>query len=89
MSFLLTCPNCGVRDVYEFRFGGEYRKRPRTSDPEEVWLSYLYFSKNAAGVQTEWWYHRSGCRAWFLAVRDTRDNTVREAIRPEAPGDHD
>ena len=28
MSFLLRCPHCGERSVYEFRFGGESRKRP-------------------------------------------------------------
>ena len=28
MSFLLACPLCGPRDVYEFRFGGEVQKRP-------------------------------------------------------------
>ena len=28
MSFLLACPNCGPRDVYEFRFQGEVTSRP-------------------------------------------------------------
>ena len=27
-------------------------------------------------MQREWWYHRSGCRAWFIAERDTRTNEV-------------
>ncbi len=30
-----------------------------------------------AGVQREWWFHRSGCRAWFVAERDTRTNEVK------------
>ena len=29
-----------------------------------------------AGVQREWWFHRSGCGEWFLAERDTRTNEV-------------
>ena len=38
--------------------------------------TYNYFRRNVAGVQREWWYHRSGCRAWFIAERDTRTNEV-------------
>ena len=83
MSFLLSCPNCGPRDVYEFRFGGEYQKRPRPDAPSEAWVEYLYLRTNEAGAQREWWYHHLGCRAWFLAVRDTRTNAVLEVFRPE------
>lgn len=83
MSFLLTCPNCGPRDVYEFRFGGEAGARPQPDAPRDAWSRYLYTRSNEAGVQKEWWYHRSGCHAWFLAVRDTRTNVVVEIIRPE------
>ena len=32
MSFLLTCPNCGVREVTDFGYGGEINPRP-TSEP--------------------------------------------------------
>lgn len=84
MSFLLGCPNCGPRDVYEFRFGGEVRTRPDPDADMAAWNRYLHFRANEAGVQKEWWYHRSGCRAWFYAVRDTRDNSVRDVLRPEA-----
>jgi len=27
------------------------------------------------GRQIEWWYHRSGCQSWFLAERDTLNNS--------------
>jgi sarcosine oxidase delta subunit len=27
------------------------------------------------GRQIEWWHHRSGCQSWFLAERDTLNNT--------------
>jgi sarcosine oxidase delta subunit len=41
-------------------------------------------------VQREWWFHRSGCGAWFLAERDTRTNEVFLTEFPEesdaAPG---
>ena len=83
MSFLVPCPNCGPRDVYEFRFGGEYQKRPGPDALSEAWVEYLYLRANEAGAQTEWWYHRLGCRTWFLAVRDTRTNAVLEVFRPE------
>ncbi|MBI4500433.1 MAG: sarcosine oxidase subunit delta [Gemmatimonadetes bacterium] len=82
MSFLLSCPNCGPRDVYEFRFGGEFQRRPEPTASQDAWVDYLYLRANEAGPQREWWYHRMGCKAWFLAVRDTRTNTVLQTFRP-------
>ncbi len=76
MSFLLTCPNCGEREVTDFSFGGEVVPRPSTKPSERDLNTYNYFRRNVAGVQREWWYHRSGCRAWFLADRDTTTNEV-------------
>jgi sarcosine oxidase subunit delta len=76
MSFVLECPNCGVREVTDFGFGGEVGARPQ-SRPDFAELNrYVYFRRNVAGVQREWWIHRSGCRRWFLAERDTRSNEV-------------
>lgn len=84
MSFLLPCPNCGSRSVYEFDFGGEYHTRPSIdADPSE-WPRYLYLRKNLDGPQVEWWYHRQGCKLWFLAERDTRTNEVGRTFWPEA-----
>jgi heterotetrameric sarcosine oxidase delta subunit len=83
MSFLLGCPNCGLRDVNEFVCAGEVTKRPPQGAPFRELTSYLYFRKNVAGVQREWWYHRLGCRAWFQADRDTRTNEVRRVLASE------
>ena len=60
MSFLLTCPNCGPRDVSEFRYGGQ--------EPGEA--------SNLPEPQHERWYHRSGCGRWLLVQRDVRTNAV-------------
>jgi len=88
MSFSLTCPNCGLRPVAEFRFGGEYHPRPSGEVAPDAWAEHLYFRCNLDGPQQEWWFHRFGCRCWFLARRDTRDNRVLAAWWPEdAPGD--
>lgn len=76
MSFLLPCPRCGPRDVYEFRFGGEVQRRPAPDATETEWSAYRYLRENVAGVEREWWFHRLGCRRWFQADRDTRDNRV-------------
>lgn len=76
MSFLLTCPNCGTREVTDFGFGGEATARPTSRPPKRELNRYLYFRRNVAGPQREWWVHRSGCRQWFLAERDTRSNEV-------------
>jgi sarcosine oxidase subunit alpha len=75
---LLTCPNCGPRNVAEFRYGGEVNPRPKdpTHVPDDEWAAFLYLRTNTAGEQTEWWYHRAGCGLWFLAERDTVTNRV-------------
>jgi heterotetrameric sarcosine oxidase delta subunit len=86
VSFVLDCPNCGTREVADFRFGGEVVPRPAQRPAPAELNAYLYFRRNVAGVQREWWHHRSGCRAWFLAERDTRTNDVHWTALPgEAP----
>ena len=84
MSFLLPCPNCGERSVYEFRFGGEVKARPTPEAPDEAWLLYSYATANVAGVQKEWWYHTLGCRRWLVAQRNTLTNEVLETGLPGA-----
>jgi methylglutamate dehydrogenase subunit B len=76
MSFLLACPNCGPRPVEEFTCAGEVTKRPKGTPSQRELTSYLYFRRNVAGVQREWWYHSLGCEMWFQAERDTRTNEV-------------
>jgi sarcosine oxidase subunit delta len=61
MSFLLPCPNCGPRDVDEFRYGGQLPSGD---------------GSNLPGPQVERWYHRFGCRRWLIAERDVRTNRV-------------
>ncbi len=86
MSFLVKCPNCGDRGVYEFRFGGEYRERPQPDASDRTWFEYIYGRNNIDGVQKEWWYHRDGCGQWFLADRDTISNSVLATMWPEESG---
>jgi sarcosine oxidase subunit delta len=76
VSFVLRCPNCGPREVTDFGYGGEVASRPRERPSLRELGAYNHFRANVAGVQREWWYHRSGCREWFQAERDTRTNTV-------------
>lgn len=83
MSFVLRCPNCGDREVTDFGFGGELSARPTSKPSFRELNTYNYFRRNVAGVQREWWYHRSGCRAWFLAERDTRTNEVHFTALPD------
>ena len=67
MSFLLTCPNCGPRDVSEFRYGGQILPAPATASAA---------GSNPPGPQCERWFHRFGCRRWLAAERDVRTNEV-------------
>ncbi len=82
MSLLVPCPNCGPRDFTEFAFGGETNARPTPAASVEDLARYLYIRRNVAGTQQEWWYHRSGCRSWFLARRDTVSNKFIESYWP-------
>ena len=82
MAFLLACPNCGQRNVHEFRFGGEVMPRPSPDASSEEWARYFYDRRNVAGVQREWWYHKFGCRKWFVALRDTVTNEVQQTSWP-------
>jgi sarcosine oxidase subunit delta len=75
MSFLLTCPNCGPRDVQEFRYGGQLLP------PESQ--AACPSGSNLPGPQHERWYHRFGCRCWLVAERDVRTNEVLRTGRLE------
>ena len=83
MAFLLKCPNCGERNVYEYRFGGEVVTRPKPDASHEEWNTYFYSQRNVAGQQREWWYHKFGCRKWFVALRDTMTNEVAQTSWPQ------
>ena len=82
MSFVLTCPNCGAREVTDFGYGGEVVRAPRDRPTPRELAAYNYFRANVAGVQREWWFHRGGCRSWFLAERDTTTDRVLRTFRP-------
>jgi sarcosine oxidase subunit delta len=62
MSFVLHCPHCGPREVYEFRYGGQIVSPPVV--------------RNLPGVQHERWYHRHGCKQWLAAERNVTTNEV-------------
>jgi sarcosine oxidase subunit delta len=86
MSFLLECPHCGPRPVDEFRFQGEITRRPGPDASLRELTDYVYFRDNVAGRQREWWYHRTGCKIWFVAERDTRTNEVLQTGIPTPTG---
>jgi heterotetrameric sarcosine oxidase delta subunit len=82
MSYVLTCPNCGPREVTDFGFGGELNPRPKSAPSLRELGEYNYFRRNVAGVQQEWWLHRSGCGEWFIAERNTLTNEVHWTAPP-------
>ena len=69
---IVTCPNCGLRPVEEFRFGGEIPQTPvSVTDSFERDFDQVWMFTNAVGVQTERWFHDAGCHRWLTATRDT------------------
>ncbi len=88
---VLSCPNCGPRNVAEFRYGGEVHPRPPVPEAvsDEAWIDFIYMRANKAGRRPEWWYHRNGCGLWFLAERDTTTNTILSTYLPGQGERHD
>jgi sarcosine oxidase subunit delta len=84
MTFLIDCPNCGLREALEFAYGGETTRRVGSEATHRELSGYLFFRENVNGWQTEWWSHRDGCRRWFLAERHTTTNEVRRTYLPTA-----
>jgi sarcosine oxidase subunit delta len=84
MGFLVPCPNCGQRDVYEFRFGGEKKDEPGPAAGLKEWRHHIHFNRNLAGVQQEWWYHHA-CDEWLLVERDTTTNQIFSTKRMSEP----
>ena len=83
MAFTITCPICGSRDLYEFRFGNEDRGPAPDHQglTREVYSESIHMRVNTAGPQKEWWCHTGGCGVWFTVWRDTMTN--REVSEPE------
>jgi heterotetrameric sarcosine oxidase delta subunit len=75
----LVCPWCGRRNSSEFSNGGSVLGRPDTGDvtPRE-WRDYLYLRDNTRGWVTERWYHRAGCRQFFVVERNTVTDETRD-----------
>ena len=81
MGFLIHCPNCGPRSVYEFKFAGEQKAQPGPGAGSKEWRHYFYFNRNVNGPNEEWWYHSGGCGAWLRVNRDTATNRVMSVER--------
>ena len=52
------------------------RPDPAAATPRE-WRDYLYLRDNTRGWVTERWYHRAGCRQFFVVERDTVSDETR------------
>ena len=84
MTFRLTCPVCGKRDVYEFTYGGPERgPRPAEADAAEgadpgaaaeAHFRWAQFRMNRPEPREEWWHHGAGCGVWFSTWRDPATN---------------
>lgn len=83
MTYTFTCPICGKRDMYEFRFGREdHGPEPAQEGlTPETYHAAVRACTTQAGPQKEWWCHKDGCGVWFTYWRDT--TTIREVAAPE------
>jgi sarcosine oxidase subunit delta len=77
---MLDCPNCGKRNVGEFSYKGSYKKRPDPDAAFDQWVDYVHLDKNPKGINREWWFHVNGCKRWFIADRNTVNNTDHKSM---------
>ncbi len=76
----IPCPHCGERDVAEFRYGGDSKKRPaHGKGSQKHWHDYVFLFENPKGPHEEYWHHVLGCRQWFKVKRNTATNEILEA----------
>jgi len=78
MAFLINCPNCGQRNPYEFKFGGECKTAPEQGADMKAWCDYLFFNENKPDFQDEWWYHAMGCGDWLKIRRNIATHEIIE-----------
>ena len=77
--FVITCPNCGERDLSEFSYGGEaHISRPQWRDDmsDAEWAEFVFMRTNPKGVFAERWNHAAGCRRWFNMLRNTATDDI-------------
>ncbi len=76
VTFRLTCPVCGKREVHEFHYGGPERgARPAQEDLDaEDHFRWTQFRMTRPAPQEEWWYHAGGCGVWFSIWRNPATN---------------
>jgi sarcosine oxidase subunit delta len=74
---VIVCPYCGPRNDAEFTYQGERVSRPSVDTDPATWRRYLHTKRNAAGWQTESWFHVSGCRRFLEVERNTVTNEIR------------
>ncbi len=89
--FVITCPNCGERDLSEFSYGGEADiSRPEWRDDmsDAEWADFVFMRTNPKGVFAERWNHATGCRRWFNMLSNTATDDILAVypIREEPPG---
>jgi sarcosine oxidase subunit delta len=72
----IPCPRCGSRPYTEFWYGGELRPEPASPGDLEEDFRVVWLRENAAGVQSERWFHAAGCRRWLTVDRDTASNDL-------------
>ena len=83
---LITCPQCGPRDVTEFTYGGDAGVR-RPANPQDVsdeqWAAYVFIRDNPRGEHKEIWQHSFGCRRWITVARNTYTHDIASTGLPE------
>ncbi len=77
----MRCPLNGVRNISEFRYGGEAVPHPDASACTDAqWADFVFMPENPAGLVREWWCHVASSY-WFIAER----NNVRDEIERTYP----
>ena len=76
MAILIPCPNCGERPIQEFVYGEMPVVPEHITEPDAWDLDRAFMLNNIEGIQTEAWFHSTGCRRWLKLQRDTRTDRL-------------
>lgn len=84
---LLRCPLNGLRNISEFRHGGEVMPHPDASECTDAqWADFVFMAENPAGMVREWWCHVASAY-WFIAERNTVTDEIERTYPPEELGE--
>jgi sarcosine oxidase subunit delta len=72
---IMVCPLNGPRNISEFSYGGEVKRRPAPGAGADAVADYVFHKENQPAVTREWWFHMA-TSYWFIAERNLATDEI-------------